>query len=140
MTLKTLVCIAAGMCGAIVTSLFGVWTAALTTMCIFMLTDYITGIIVAGVFRNSDKSVHGGLESRAGFRGIIKKGMCLCVVIIAYRLDLLLGMDYIRNVTVITISANELISIVENAGLMGVPMPAVIIRAIDLLKERGEDG
>lgn len=91
------------------------------------------------MFRKSEKSVNGGLQSRAGFKGLMKKGMTLTVVVIAYRLDLMLGTDYIRNIVTIAFSANELISITENAGLMGVPMPNAITKAIDLLKERGEE-
>ncbi len=138
MTLKGIICTVTGIGGAVISSIFGGWSVALTTLCIFMLVDYVTGIIVAGVFRKSDKSANGGLESRAGFKGLIKKGMTLAVVVIAYRLDLMLGTDYIRNIVIIAFTANELISITENAGLMGVPMPTAIAKAIDLLKERGE--
>lgn len=139
MSIKAIVCVVAGIGGAVISSLFGGWSVALTTLCIFMLVDYVTGIIVAGVFRKSDKSENGGLESRAGFKGLVKKGVTLAVVIVAYRLDLMLGTDYIKNIVIIAFSANELISITENVGLMGVPMPTAITRAIDLLKERGED-
>lgn len=138
MTLKGIICTAVGIGGAFISSLFGGWSVALTTLCIFMLVDYVTGMIVAGVFHKSAKSETGGLESRAGFKGLMKKGMTLAVVVIAYRLDLMLGTDYIRNIVIIAFSANELISITENAGLMGVPMPMAITKAIDLLKERGE--
>ncbi len=138
MTLKGIICTVAGICGAFISSLFGGWSVALTTLCIFMLVDYVTGMIVAGVFHKSAKSETGGLESRAGFKGLMKKGMTLAVVVIAYRLDLMLGTDYIRNIVIIAFSANELISITENAGLMGLPMPTAITKAIDLLKERGE--
>lgn len=138
MTLKGIICTVAGIGGAFISSLFGGWSVALTTLCIFMLVDYVTGMIVAGVFHKSAKSETGGLESRAGFKGLMKKGMTLAVVVIAYRLDLMLGTDYIRNIVIIAFSANELISITENAGLMGLPMPTAITKAIDLLKERGE--
>ena len=138
MTMKSIVCTVTGVGGAVISSVFGGWSVALTTLCIFMLVDYVTGIIVAGVFRKSSKSETGGLESRAGFKGLMKKGMTLAVVVVAYRLDLMLGTDYIRNIVIIAFSANELISITENAGLMGVPMPTAITKAIDLLKERGE--
>ena len=136
--IKTVICTVTGVGGALITSLFGGWSVALTTLCIFMLVDYITGIIVAAVFKKSEKSENGGLESRAGFKGLIKKGMIFAVIIISYRLDLMLGTDYIKNVVIIAFSANELISITENAALMGVPMPTAIKKAIDLLKERGE--
>ena len=139
MTVKEIICTIAGVGGAVISSLFGGWSVALTTLCIFMLVDYVTGIIVAGVFHKSDKSENGRLESRAGFKGLVKKGVTLAVVIVAYRLDLVLGTDYIRNVVIIAFSANELISITENAGLMGIPMPSAITKAIDLLKNETEE-
>ncbi len=138
MTLKSILCTLMGVVGAVVTELFGGWSTALTTLLIFMLADYITGVLVAGVFKKSEKSENGGLESRAGWKGLVRKGMILLVVMISYRLDLLLGSDYIKNIVIIAFMANELISITENAGLMGVPMPKVITRAIDILRERGE--
>ena len=64
--------------------------------------------------------------------------MTLLFVLIAYRLDLAIGVDYIRDAVIIGFIANELISIVENAGLMGIPLPAVIKNAIDILKRKGE--
>lgn len=138
MTLKSILCTLMGVVGAVVTELFGGWSTALTTLLIFMLADYITGVLVAGVFKKSEKSENGGLESRAGWKGLVRKGMILLVVMISYRLDLLLGSNYIKNIVIIAFMANELISITENAGLMGVPMPKVITRAIDILRERGE--
>ncbi len=64
--------------------------------------------------------------------------MTLFYILIAARLDRLLGMDYIRNAVCIGFIANELLSIVENAGLMGVPLPAMIRKVIDILKENAE--
>ncbi len=63
----------------------------------------------------------------------------MAFVIIAHRLDLLIGSDYIRSGVIIAFCASELISICENAGLMGIPLPAVITRAIDILKSKSED-
>lgn len=59
-------------------------------------------------------------------------------VLVAYRIDLILGLDYIRNAVIIAFITNELISLVENAGLMGVPLPAVITKAIDILQKKSE--
>ena len=64
--------------------------------------------------------------------------MTLFYILIAARLDRLLDMDYIRNAVCIGFIANELLSIVENAGLMGVPLPAMIRKVIDILKENAE--
>lgn len=128
-----------GNIGALIMSLFGGWDAGMTTLLIFMCVDYITGLLVAGVFKNSQKSETGALESRAGFKGLCRKGMILIYVMIAYRLDLMIGTDYIRDAVMIGFCANELVSITENAGLMGLPLPQVIVKAIDVLKSKSND-
>lgn len=134
--MKNTICTIVGIIGSCIASLFGGWTASLTTLLIFMGIDYLTGLIVAGVFHNSPKTETGALESRAGFKGLIRKVMILLFVLIGYRLDLAVGTTYIRDAVCIAFIANELLSIVENAGLMGIPIPAVITEAIDILKKR----
>ncbi len=125
-----------GVIGAFFTSLFGGWSAGMTTLLLFMATDYISGLIVAGVFKKSQKSESGALESRAGWKGLCRKGMTLLIVMISYRLDLLIGTNYIRDAVIIGFCVNELISIFENAGLMGIPLPQVIVKALDVLKSK----
>lgn len=127
-----------GMVGGFISNLFGGWSAALTTLLIFMAIDYITGLMVAGVFKNSTKTKTGALESRAGFKGLCRKGVTLFVVLVATRLDLIIGSNYIRDAVVIAFVANETISIIENAGLMGVPVPKIITKAIDVLKQKSD--
>lgn len=127
-----------GIIGGFISSLFGGWNAALTTLCIFMVVDYITGLIVAGVFKRSEKTETGGLESRAGWKGLCRKGVTLIIVLVAARLDMAIGATFIKDGVVIAFVANETISIVENAGLMGVPIPGVIMRAIDVLKKKAD--
>ena len=127
-----------GVVGGFIASLFGGWDAALITLIIFMGVDYLTGLIVAGVFHNSEKTETGTLESRAGWKGLCRKGVSLLVVLVACRLDLVIGSNFIRDSVVIAFIANETLSIVENAGLMGIPIPAVIARAIDVLKKKAE--
>lgn len=134
--MKIHVCTAAGMLGSFLAYLLGGWDEALITLIIFMTTDYITGLMVAGVFKKSRKTETGGLESNAGFKGLCRKCMILLFVLIGVKLDLILGIDYIRNTVIIAFMTNELISIVENAGLMGLPIPKVIIDAIDVLKKK----
>ena len=135
--MKNVICTAVGAIGGFIASLFGGWTASLTTLLIFMGIDYISGLVVAGVFHASTKTETGALESRAGFKGLIKKLMTLLFVLIGYRLDLAVGTTYIKDAVCIAFMANELISIVENAGLMGLPVPSVISNAIDILKKKG---
>ena len=122
-----------------IASAFGGWNAALTTLVLFMVIDYISGLTVAGVFHASRKTESGTLESRAGWMGLCRKGMTLLFVLIAYRLDLAIGVSYIRDTVIIGFIANELISIVENAGLMGIPLPSVITKAIDVLTKKGDE-
>ena len=136
--MKNVVITTIGVIGSFIASLFGGWTASLTTLLIFMGVDYLTGLIVAGVFHQSPKTESGALESRAGFKGMIRKGMILLLVLVGHRLDLAIGASYIRDAVCIAFIANELISIVENACLMGLPVPAVIKNAIDILKKKGE--
>jgi toxin secretion/phage lysis holin len=88
------------------------------------------------VFHQSPKTATGTLESRTGFKGLIRKGMILLFVWVGYRLDLTVGTTYIKDAVCIAFIANELLSIVENAGLMGIPIPAVITNAIDILKKK----
>ena len=138
-TLKTTILAAFGTVGAFISSLFGGWDTALTTLVIFMAIDYISGLIVAGVFRKSPKSENGGLESKAGWKGLCRKGMILLIVLIAVRLDLAMGTTFLKDGVVIAYIANETISIIENAGLMGLPIPDVIRKAIDALQSKGSD-
>ncbi|MGN0182184.1 MAG: holin family protein [Candidatus Ornithomonoglobus sp.] len=132
--MKNVMCTLMGIIGAFVTQLFGGWTGAMTTLVIFMGLDYLTGLIAAGVFHNSSKSESGSLESRAGWKGLIRKGVTLAIVLVAYRLDLLIGTAYIKDAVIIAFCANELISLIENAGLMGIPIPEPIKEAIEVLK------
>ena len=136
--MKEMICTTAGIIGAFIASLFGGWDNALATLIVFMAIDYISGLVVAGVFKKSNKSETGALESRAGFKGLCRKCMTLLFVLVAYRLDIMIGTDYIRNAVIIAFCANEAISITENAGLMGVPIPEVITKAVDVLQKKGD--
>lgn len=137
--MKNGIMIGIGTVGSFIASFFGGWTASLSTLLIFMMIDYVTGLIVAGVFHNSKKTDSGALESRAGFKGLFRKGMILLLVLVGYRLDLAIGTSYIRDAICIAFIANETISIIENAGLMGIKIPAVLENAIDILKKKGEE-
>lgn len=131
-------CTYVGLLGGAVAALFGGWDTALQTLVIFMAIDYITGLVVAGVFHTSPKTKTGTLESRAGWKGLCRKGVSLLVVLVACRLDAIIGSSFIRDATVIAFICNETISIIENAGLMGVPIPEALTKAVDVLKQRAE--
>lgn len=134
---KTIVSCFAGTAGSLITSLYGGWTQAMTTLCIFMLIDYLTGICVA-LIGKSGKSQTGALSSKAGFLGLIKKGMIMLTILVAYRLDLLLDTTYIKDASCIAFILNETISIIENVGLF-IPIPRPILKAIDILKSKEDE-
>ena len=89
--IKAHICTVTGLLGAAVAALFGGWNEALQTLVLFMVIDYVTGLIVAGVFHASEKTEEGRLESRAGLIGLCRKCMILFFVLIGYRLDLVIG-------------------------------------------------
>lgn len=134
--MKNQILIGVGTLGSLLASFFGGWTASLSTLLIFMLIDYLTGLVVAGVFHKSKKTDSGALESRAGFKGLCKKGMVLVLVLVGYRLDIAIGTTYIRDAVCIAFITNETISIIENAGLMGIKIPVTLENAIDVLKKK----
>ncbi len=134
--MKQLLCVSLGALGAGIAGVFGGWNASLTTLLIFMAADYVTGVLVAGVFHRSPKSETGALESRAGLKGLLRKGGVLLTVLAACRLDLLLGGHFIRDGAVIAFIVNETLSLIENLGLMGVPVPAPLAEALEVLRKR----
>ena len=133
----TIVCII-GAVGSFIANLFGGWTSDLETLMIMMGIDFAMGLLIAAIWKKSEKSKTGALSSWSAWKGLCRKGVSLLFVLIAYRLDLALGVNYIRTAVIIGFIINELISIVENAGIMGVPIPGVITKAIDMLKQKTE--
>lgn len=127
-----------GVLGVAISSFIGGVDKLLVALLLFMSADYITGMIVGAVFKNSSKTEDGGLESRAGWKGLVRKFSTLILVVIAARLDIILDTDYIRSMVVFAFLANELLSVIENVGLMGVKIPKVLSNAISILNERGE--
>ena len=135
---KVAIMTGAGVIGGMISQAFGGWDAALITLLLFMAVDYLSGLIVAGVFHSSDKSETGTLNSAACWQGLLKKGMTLVIVLVAARLDIVLGTAFVRDAVVIAYIVNETISIIENAGLMGLPVPDVIMSAIEQLQGKNE--
>lgn len=135
--MKETICTVVGVVGSFVAWLFGGWDTSLVTLLLFMGIDYITGLAVAACGK-SPKSDTGRLSSKIGWRGIAKKCVSLLLVLVAVRLDITLGTSYTRDAVCIAFVANELLSITENAGLLGVPLPTVITKAIELLQSKGK--
>lgn len=133
------ICAGFGVVSTGISATFGGWDNTMTALMIFMIIDYLSGLAVAGLFKKSTKTADGGLESKAGWKGLIRKFSILAVVLIAAQLDVLLASSYIRDLVIYSFIANELLSIIENVGLMGVPLPATLKKAVTALNEKGEN-
>ena len=136
--MKQMICTICGLVGSTVATFFGGWTSGMTTLLIFMTVDYVSGLLVAGVFKKSNKTSTGKLESRACWKGLCRKGMSFVFVLVAHHVDLVIGTDYFRDAVVIAFITNELISVVEKAGLMGIKLPSVITKSIEVLQQKAD--
>ncbi len=137
--IKQKLCTLIGLMGSAMASLMGGWSTALQYLMLAMIIDYISGLTVAGVFHNSKKTKTGALESRVGWKGLCRKTFTLSFIVIARGIDVYLGVDYVKNAVIIGFFTNEVISIIENMGLMGVPMPAIVSKAVDLLTSKSSE-
>lgn len=134
--MKETFCTLFGLLGSALCWAFGGWDAALTALVICMSVDYISGSIVALVFHNSRKSETGAYNSAYGLKGLCKKGLMLLFVIVAVQADNLMGGDFVRDAVCIGFATNEILSIVENLGLAGIPMPQAVVKALEQLQAK----
>ena len=130
--------IAAGL-WSILAETFGGWDIFLKALVMFMLIDYLTGMAVALVFHKSRKTKNGGASSEVGFKGIVKKLCIFLLIALAVRVDSITGTNYVRNAAIFFFIGNEGLSVIENIGLMGVRYPMFLKKAIETLKEKGEE-
>ena len=128
------VAIAAG----VLSWLVGGFDTPILALLICMGADYVTGLIVAGVFHASPKTSGGGLDSRVGWKGLARKFVTLLIVVGANLADLMLELGYIRDAVIAGFCANECISILENAGLMGIRIPKALGAALEKLSQEAE--
>ena len=126
--------------GSWIANALGGWDTAMILLVALMAADYITGVLVAAVWHRSNKSDSGGLDSKAGFKGLLKKGVILLLVWIGVLLDKALGAAYVRTAVILFFVGNEGLSLLENLGLMGVPYPAFLQQTLEALKEDGDKG
>lgn len=123
--------------GAVTGYLYGGWDTLLQVLLIFVIVDYLTGIIAGGT--------NGKLSSKVGFKGILKKVLIFIIVAVAHWVDVAVGVALgedvaiFRNATIFFYLANELLSITENAGQMGVPIPEKLMNAVEILKGKEEE-
>ena len=137
LTMKEEISTVAGIVGGFIAMLLGGWDTAMITLVIFMAIDFTTGFIAAMLGR-SKHSWTGHLSSKAGWYGLAKKFCTLLIIVVAVRIDLLIGTTYVRDATCIGFCVNELLSIIENTSLMGIPYPPAIKKAIEVLQKRAQ--
>ena len=133
--MKETLCTMFGVLGSILSAAFGGWDSAMIALLVCISVDYVSGSLVALVFHKSTKTESGAYNSAYGLKGLCKKGLMLLFVLVAVQIDAVLGADYVRDAVCIGFSANEILSIVENLGLAGVPMPQVVIKALEQLQK-----
>ena len=126
--------------GAFVAHALGGWDAAMQVLVALMALDYLTGVLVAAVWKKSNKSETGALDSKAGYKGLLKKGMILLLVWLGVLLDNAFSTTYVRTAVIIFFIGNEGLSFLENLGLMGVPFPAFLKKALEALRDKGDEG
>lgn len=134
--IKAMLCTAIGAVLGWIVNMIGGWSEDLTTLLIFMAVDFFLGLAIAAVWKKSPKSDTGSLSSWSAWKGLCRKGAALLVILIAYRLDVTLGVNYIRTAVIIAFIVNEGISILENLGIMGVKYPEALKKALDILTDK----
>ena len=134
--MKEKICTLLGLIGSAMCWAFGGWDASIAALLVCMAVDYISGSMVALVFHNSSKTESGAYNSSYGLKGLCKKGMMLLFVLVAVQIDKILGTAYARDAVCIGFCSNEVLSIVENLGLAGIPMPQAITKALEQLQKK----
>ena len=137
--IKESLCTSVGIVGSMIISLLGGWDVPMKALIICMIIDYLSGLAVAGIFHKSKKSENGALNSRSGLKGLCMKCMILFIIVAIVQVGKVLNVDWLRNATIIGFISNEFISIVENAGLMGMRLPKPVYKAIDILNDKEKE-
>ena len=130
--MKDWICAISGMIGGAIAAIFGGWDSALITLLIFMGVDFVTGTVCAAM----GKSEKGKLSSKTSWFGLTKKFCVLLLLVVAVRIDIMLGTTYVRDAVCIGFCCNELLSIMENTTLMGIPYPKAMKNALEVLQEK----
>lgn len=131
-----LICIGGGFIG----KLLGGCDSLIYALFICSIVDYFSGVAVAVIFKNSPKTETGAAKSNVGFKGLVKKIFIYLMIIVVVQIDIVVNSNgFLRNAAILGFMANEVLSIVENFGLMGIKMPDAVTNAIDVLKLKSQE-
>ena len=126
--------------GGFLTPLLGGWDYLIHALVICSVIDYLSGGAVAIIFKNSPKTETGGAQSDAGFKGLVKKIYLYLMIMVIVQIDIVVNSNgFLRNAAILGFMTNEVLSIVENLGLMGIKMPPAVVEAIDILKIKSKE-
>jgi toxin secretion/phage lysis holin len=123
--------IASVVLGGVITFSFGIWPESLTLLVFLMGADYISGVLAA--VKSGE-----GLNSNIGFWGLAKKGLTLLVIILSHRIDVLLGTNLVMGGAISFYIVNELLSVIENCGQLGIPLPESLRRMVKILRDKSK--
>lgn len=138
--IKNTLLVAFSVVGSFISTQLGGWDYTLQVLIGIMAADYITGVMLAAIFKKSGKSESGALSSHAGFIGLCKKCVILILVWAAAMLDRVVSSDFTRQAVCLFFIANEGISVLENAGLMGIKYPTFLKNMLEALRDKqGEE-
>ena len=138
--LKNGVFAAAAAIGAFIANELGGWDVLLQVLIGMMAVDYLTGLLIAAIWKKSNKSESGALDSEASFKGLARKCMILLLVYVAVLLDAAIETHYIRAAVIIFYIGNEGLSLLENLCIMGVPHPKFLENVLQVLRDNGDKG
>jgi len=124
--------LAVAVVGTFLTTFFGGWDTMLRVLVLFVAIDYVVGVTAAWLEKK--------LNSEIGARGIVKKFLLFVVVALAVQVDLALGQEIFRSLAIWFYLANEALSIIENAGRCGVPIPSFLKTALEQMKQKADEG
>lgn len=122
--------------GSGIAYLLGGWDKAVISLLIMMALDYISGMVLAGVFKASGKTISGGMDSKVGYIGLMKKVGIILALLVATTVDRMIGSEaLVRTAVIIFFVSNEGLSVLENLALMGLPLPEPLKNALNQLKQ-----
>ena len=128
--------------GGAIASFFVTMPPIVWVLIAVMSIDYVTGL-TCGALGKSKKTENGYLASHEAFKGLLKKALILLVVLLAALLDCAVSIgagiafEAVMGATCLWFIASEGFSILENVACMGVPVPKILLRVLEIMKEKG---